>query len=48
MTGGQAAFAERDAVERALRELEAAGLLHRGDFVTPTRAALRLSQLLDH
>jgi Fe2+ or Zn2+ uptake regulation protein len=47
MTGERATFAERDAVERALRELEAVGLLHRGELVTPTRAALRLSELLD-
>ena len=41
-------FAERDAVERAVRDLSAAGLLHRGDqFVEPTRAALRFSALLD-
>jgi predicted transcriptional regulator len=41
-------FAERDAVERAIRDLAAAGLLHRGEeFVAPTRAALRFSELLD-
>lgn len=41
-------FAERDAVERAVRELGAVGLLHQGEeFVIPTRAALRFSQLLD-
>jgi hypothetical protein len=40
-------FAERDAVERAVRGLTAAGLLHRsGDFVHPSRAALRLDELL--
>jgi hypothetical protein len=40
-------FAERDAVERALRDLAAAGLLHRsGDLVLPSRAALRFDQLL--
>ncbi len=45
-TGGS--FAERDAVERAVRELAGAGLLHRGEeFVAPTRAALRFSELLD-
>lgn len=48
MSGGRRVFAERDAVERAVRELAAAGLLHKGeDFVTPTRAALRFSELLD-
>lgn len=48
MAGRRAGFAERDAVERALRDLEAVGLLYRGDeFLTPSRAALRLSELLD-
>src|SRR5690242_8255773 len=46
--GGEREFSERDAVERAVRELSAVGLLHRADeFVTPTRAALRFSELLD-
>lgn len=46
--GGSSSFAERDAVERAIRDLAGAGLLHRGgEFVAPTRAALRLSELLD-
>lgn len=41
-------FGERDAVERAIRELAGAGLLHRHDaFVIPTRAALRFNELLD-
>ena len=40
-------FAQRDAVERAVRDLAAAGLLHRRDeFVIPSRAALRFEQLL--
>jgi hypothetical protein len=40
-------FALRDAVERAVRELGAAGLLHRnGDVVLPSRAALRFDELL--
>lgn len=40
-------FAERDAIERAVRELARAGLLHRnGDFAIPSRAALRFSELL--
>jgi hypothetical protein len=40
-------FALRDAVERAVRELCAAGLAHRsGEVVLPTRAALRLDELL--
>lgn len=46
--GERAGFAERDAVERAVRELSGAGLLHQTDpFVLPTRAALRFSELLD-
>lgn len=46
--GDHASFAERDAVERAVRDLSAVGLLHRGEhFVEPTRAALRFSDLLD-
>lgn len=46
--GGGRGFAERDAVERAVRDLGAVGLLHgSGDFVEPTRAALRFSDLLD-
>lgn len=48
MSGNRRVFSERDAIERAVRELAAAGLLHQGeDFVTPTRAALRFSELLD-
>lgn len=46
--GGQSPnFVERDAIERAVRDLAGAGLLHRHDsFVLPTRAALRFHQLL--
>lgn len=46
--GGESpGFAERDAVERAVRDLAAVGLLHRHDeFVLPTRAALRFDRLL--
>jgi hypothetical protein len=41
-------FAARDAIERAVRDLGAVGLLHRDTrFVEPTRAALRFSDLLD-
>jgi predicted transcriptional regulator len=41
-------FASHDAVERAVRDLAGAGLLHRGgEFVMPTRAALRFNELLD-
>lgn len=40
-------FAERDAIERAVRELAAAGLLRRpGDLAVPSRAALRFDELL--
>jgi hypothetical protein len=40
-------FALRDAVERAVRELAVAGLVHRsGDVVLPSRAALRFHELL--
>jgi predicted transcriptional regulator len=40
-------FAERDAVERAVRDLARAGLLHRnGEFAIPSRAALRFNELL--
>jgi hypothetical protein len=39
-------FAGTDAVERAVRELVAAGLLHReGQFVIPSRAALYFERL---
>jgi hypothetical protein len=39
-------FAERDGLERAVRELSTAGLLHRnGDLLVPTRAALRFDEL---
>jgi hypothetical protein len=49
LAGESAGFSERDAIERAARELSGSGLLHlRDDFVTPTRAALRFGELLDH
>ncbi len=39
-------FAQRDAVERAVRDLTTAGLLHRnGELVVPSRAALRFDEL---
>lgn len=48
LAGERAGFPERDALERALRDLESVGLLYRSDdFITPSRAALRLSELLD-
>ena len=41
-------FAERDGLERAIRELAGSGLVHRnGTLVIPTRAALRFYQLED-
>ena len=48
LAGEEADFAARDSVERAIRELTGAGLLHRtdDDFVTPTRAALHFGDLL--
>lgn len=42
-------FAQRDAVDRAVRDLVVAGLLHRRDeFVIPSRAALRFDELLSN
>ncbi len=44
----EAGFALKDAVERAVRELSAAGLVHRsGEVVLPSRAALRFEELLE-
>ena len=41
MNAGEADFSTNDAIERAIRELDGAGLLHcRGGFAVPTRAAL--------
>ncbi len=40
-------FSQRDAVERAVRDLSGAGLLRQcGPLVLPTRAALRFDELL--
>ncbi|MBK5219230.1 MAG: hypothetical protein JJE35_05520 [Thermoleophilia bacterium] len=48
IAGEDPGFAERDALERAVRDLGGVGLLHRqGEFVVPTRAALHFSELLD-
>ncbi|MGB7685003.1 MAG: hypothetical protein WBL45_04395 [Solirubrobacterales bacterium] len=48
LTDGSEDFAERDRVERAVRELIGAGLLFRCEgLVLPTRAALRFNQILD-
>jgi hypothetical protein len=47
LAGQPESFALKDAVERAVRELIAAGLAHRsGDVVLPSRAALRFDELL--
>jgi predicted transcriptional regulator len=47
LAGEEGDFALEDAVERAVRELAAAGLVHRnGEVVLPSRAALRLDELL--
>jgi len=42
-------FAERDRIERAIRDLTAIGLLHRrdDDLLIPTRAAVRAYVLFD-
>lgn len=42
-------FAERDRIERAIRDLTAIGLLHRrdDDLLIPTRAAVRAYLLFD-
>jgi hypothetical protein len=48
LAGEEVDFGTRDAIERAARELSGVGLVHLADdFVTPTRAALRYSELLD-
>ena len=49
LAGEDADFGARDAVERAIRELTGAGLLHRTEdgLVTPTRAAVHFGELLE-
>ena len=48
LAGERAGFAERDAIERAVRELVAVGLLHGSDDrIAPTRTAIRVSELWD-
>jgi hypothetical protein len=47
--GGSKGFSEADAIQRAVRELAAAGLLHspgEDEIVRPTRAALRCFELI--
>jgi hypothetical protein len=49
LTGAEDDFAARDGIERAIGELVRAGLLHPvadDGFVTPTRPAVRLGELL--
>jgi hypothetical protein len=49
LAGVEDDFAARDGIERAIVELTRAGLLHPiadDGFVTPTRAAVRLGELL--
>ena len=48
LAGEDADFGARDGVERAIRELTGAGLLHRAEdgLVTPTRAAVHFGELL--
>jgi hypothetical protein len=46
MNAGETDFGSEDAVERAIRELVGAGLLHcQGRFILPTRAALYFDAL---
>jgi len=51
MTGGRAReFSEIDAIQRAVRDLAASGLLHppaEGEMVKPTRPALRYFELTE-
>jgi hypothetical protein len=49
LAGEDPDFGSRDGVERAIRELTGAGLLHRTDdgLVTPTRAAIHFGRLLE-
>ncbi len=48
-TGGSTAFSERDRIERAVRDLTAAGLLHRrdDDLVMATRTAAAFHRLFE-
>ena len=48
LTNGSEKFAEDDSAERAIRDLTGVGLLHcLGGMVVPTRAALRLVEILE-
>jgi type IV secretory pathway protease TraF len=47
IAGESGDFAQRDAVERAVRDLAGCGLLHRSEaLVLPSRAAIRCDELL--
>jgi hypothetical protein len=46
LNAGAESFGAFDAVERAIRQLDSAGLIHcKGGFALPTRAALYLARL---
>jgi hypothetical protein len=46
LSGGSEDFTALDTIQRAVCELAGSGLLHRhGDFVLPTRAAVRFSRM---
>ncbi len=49
LAGEEADFGARDGIERAIRELRGAGLLHgtADGFVIPTRSAVHFAALLD-
>jgi hypothetical protein len=48
LAGEDPDFEQADAVRRAARDLSGAGLIHlRGGFVSPTRTAIRYTELLD-
>ncbi len=49
LTVGSSKFGERDRIERAVRDLTAAGLLHRRDdrLVLPTRPAVKFYSLAE-
>jgi len=48
IAGEDSEFPLRDAVDRAVRELTAAGLaLRNGEVILPSRAALRFDELID-
>lgn len=48
LVGEEPDFAARDSIDRAIRELTGACLLHRsdGDLIAPTRPTVRIDELL--